>query len=531
MRCVVEPGRSLRLFRLAVLASISVAAVGCSSDTHRFESDNPFGSQQPRRLRSEVTGSVPQQRRRACRARRCRRRNARARSADAAGRRSAPPAARRGMASYQPRSRPARDVTGSVAARPAGRRASPAGTGRAAPPITVQQGETIDGLVTRYGVPAVRDRRGQQSAERLGAAARPAPGHPEIRGRPAARSPRAAANAPRMRRRRAIAAPRRPRGGQHVHIVAPGETLMKLSRQYNKPLVEIARANNIAPHTLVKVGDRIVIPGVRGAAAAPRPQPMPRSRRRSQPAPQSPQPQRRPPRRRSRPRPRRARDARRPRDVVTPAAQSPEPPKAKPDVTAAMPTFRWPVRGRVIAGFGPKPTGQQNDGINVAVPEGTPIKAAEDGVVAYAGNELKSYGNLVLVRHANGYVTAYAHASEIMVKRDDTDQARPGDRQVRPDRQRDRAATALRDPQGRDAGRSDAVPRQGRRRRSGHVVIPGAYRGYRRARAEALSAAASRRAVRPDPARIATPRGRSASRAWSPIPAPRGAARRRRPES
>jgi hypothetical protein len=53
------------------------------------------------------------------------------------------------------------------------------------------------------------------------------------------------------------------------------------------------------------------------------------------------------------------------------------------------------------------------------VPEGTPIRAAEDGVVAYAGNELKTYGNLVLVRHANGYVTAYAHASEILVKRDD----------------------------------------------------------------------------------------------------------------
>ena len=77
------------------------------------------------------------------------------------------------------------------------------------------------------------------------------------------------------------------------------------------------------------------------------------------------------------------------------------------------------MRGRVIAGFGRKPNGQQNDGINLAVPEGTAVKAAEDGVVAYAGNELKGYGNLVLVRHANGYVTAYAHASEIMVKRDD----------------------------------------------------------------------------------------------------------------
>jgi len=78
------------------------------------------------------------------------------------------------------------------------------------------------------------------------------------------------------------------------------------------------------------------------------------------------------------------------------------------------------VRGRVIAGFGPSTNGLQNDGINLAVPEGTAVRAAEEGVVAYAGNELKDYGNLVLVRHANGLVTAYAHASEILVKRGDT---------------------------------------------------------------------------------------------------------------
>ena len=88
--------------------------------------------------------------------------------------------------------------------------------------------------------------------------------------------------------------------------------------------------------------------------------------------------------------------------------------------SGAMPSFRWPVRGRVIAGFGSKPNGTQNDGINLAVPEGTPIKAADDGVVAYAGNELKGYGNLVLIQHSNGFVSAYAHASELMVKRGDT---------------------------------------------------------------------------------------------------------------
>ena len=79
--------------------------------------------------------------------------------------------------------------------------------------------------------------------------------------------------------------------------------------------------------------------------------------------------------------------------------------------------FRWPVRGRVISGFGKKASGERNDGINLAVPEGTSVKAAEDGEVIYSGNELKSYGNLILVRHPNGWVSAYAHNSELKVKR------------------------------------------------------------------------------------------------------------------
>ena len=87
---------------------------------------------------------------------------------------------------------------------------------------------------------------------------------------------------------------------------------------------------------------------------------------------------------------------------------------------AGAPGMRWPVRGKVISGFGPKANGLKNEGINIAVPEGTSIRAADSGVVAYAGNELKGYGNLVLIRHENGYVTAYAHAKELFVKRGDT---------------------------------------------------------------------------------------------------------------
>jgi murein DD-endopeptidase MepM/ murein hydrolase activator NlpD len=78
--------------------------------------------------------------------------------------------------------------------------------------------------------------------------------------------------------------------------------------------------------------------------------------------------------------------------------------------------MRWPVRGKVISGFG-KGSGRSNDGIDIAVPEGTPIKAAENGVVIYAGDGLKDFGNTVLVRHDDGLVTVYGHASELEVKR------------------------------------------------------------------------------------------------------------------
>src|SRR6185312_15667379 len=90
---------------------------------------------------------------------------------------------------------------------------------------------------------------------------------------------------------------------------------------------------------------------------------------------------------------------------------------AAPDATGVG-KMRWPVRGRVITGFG-KGSGRSNDGIDIAVPEGTPVKAAENGVVIYAGDGLKEFGNTVLVRHEDGLVTVYGHASELKVARGD----------------------------------------------------------------------------------------------------------------
>ncbi len=208
-----------------------------------------------------------------------------------------------------------------------------------------------------------------------------------------------------------------------VHVVAPGETLTSIARLYGKSRPEIAKANKIDAYAIVRVGQRLAIPGIRQAqvksaanASASQPAAKPAA---PAAAPQAAKP-----------------DAAKPQGaapqkvvaahgtatarLATPVSDAPEATaSATSEMTGAVPSFRWPARGRVIAGFGAKVNGAANDGLNLAVPEGTSVKAAEDGVVAYAGNELKGYGNLVLVRHSNGFVTAYAHASEVMVKRGD----------------------------------------------------------------------------------------------------------------
>lgn len=81
--------------------------------------------------------------------------------------------------------------------------------------------------------------------------------------------------------------------------------------------------------------------------------------------------------------------------------------------------FVWPVQGKVIGAFGSSKEGLKNDGINIAAPLGAPVVAAADGTVAYAGNELRGFGNMVLIRHDGGYVTAYAHNANLLVKKGD----------------------------------------------------------------------------------------------------------------
>jgi murein DD-endopeptidase MepM/ murein hydrolase activator NlpD len=327
---------------------------------------------------------------------------------------SAPNAAAHSPAAYNPA--PGPEITGSVAAPPSIVR-KPTSSGQwswdGGTAITVAPGETVDGIARRHGVPAAAimeaNNLASPSAIRAGqrlvipryASSGAAPithsAAPVATAAPVLTAPAAPKPAPALA---AIAGPHAAAPiNPAVHVVAPGDTLTKIAHQYGKSVADIAKANNILPSGKIAIGDRIIIPGTRVSSAKPEGDQVA--------AP-------------SKPTGNKIAANAVPAQSASMVTQTADTPGTDTAVKAdATPGFRWPVRGRIIAGFGPKPNGQQNDGIDVAVPENTPVKAAEDGEVAYAGNELKGYGNLVLVRHPNGYVTAYAHAKELLVKRGD----------------------------------------------------------------------------------------------------------------
>jgi murein DD-endopeptidase MepM/ murein hydrolase activator NlpD len=373
--------------RLVALSLLGLGLVGCSADTQRFDS-NPFAANNAPPA-GDVTGSVPHHPTAKIETRPLPQTTA-----------QLPPPTRppvsgtgvaggaKGMASYQPGNR---DITGSVRG-PAARRATAKWDWNGGTAIIVVRGDTVNTLAHRYGVPASAIMQANNISNPNGL-------HPGQRIVIPRYHAVASASAPRPAPSGGIRAAARTRG--NVHVVAPGETLMMLSRRYHVSLVTLARVNNIPPSTLLKIGDRIVIPGAqRAAPVAAVPHTVPPARQHVVAA-ESPHVAR----------------------TVTPSSEQPKPHKAAiktAEPAGTLPSFRWPVRGRIISAYGPKPNGQKNDGINLAVPEGTPIKAAEGGLVVYVGNELKGYGNLVLLRHGNGFVTAYAHNSKILVKRGET---------------------------------------------------------------------------------------------------------------
>jgi murein DD-endopeptidase MepM/ murein hydrolase activator NlpD len=367
--------------RVAVLALVGVAVAGCENSA-RFDS-NPFALNRDA-SRQDITGSIT------------------SRPASNASVVSQPlpepsrlatvasagtaPYGERGFAAYRP-SAPASDVTDSAPARHTSP-AKPAGhwTWDGGSAVTVGRGETLAAIARRSGVPAyaIMQTNGISNPDMI---------------RPGQRLvvPRYAYDTHHTPK----PAPAAKRTAENVHIVAPGEGLMQIARSNGVTLAALARANNLEPFSKLKMGDRLTIPGGRKLAArhAPAPKVVP---------PRAPAPEKVAsiPTQHAR--------------LAKPEVRETKSVAHKAEPAGGIPSFRWPVKGRIISGFGPRLNGSQNDGINLAVPEGTPIKATDDGVVAYAGNELKGYGNLVLIRHSGGFVSAYANASKLLVKRGDT---------------------------------------------------------------------------------------------------------------
>ena len=311
----------------------------------------------------------------------------------------------RGLSSYAPPSRPPIETTATVAPRSVAAARPPASAGTT---IIVGTSDTLDILAKRHNVPAaaILQANGYKGPRAL------SPGQQLIIPRQTASvaTPAPALAPPASKLAAAAARPSR------VHVVNRGDTLMSIARRNQVPVAELAKANNLDRSAKLSLGMKLTVPGSKSAAVAPAAQPVAAAPAQPVAAVAAPAtklaavggP------------PQSARLAQATTNVVE---EKPvvEAASVKPsEATGALPTFRWPVRGKVITSYGAKTNGKSNDGINLAVPEGTPVKAAEDGVVAYSGNELKGYGNLVLVRHSNGYVTAYAHASELLVKRGDT---------------------------------------------------------------------------------------------------------------
>ena len=194
-----------------------------------------------------------------------------------------------------------------------------------------------------------------------------------------------------------------------MHTVTGGETLFSLGRKYGVSPYAIADLNGLPNDTYLNVGQSLRIPSGRGKMIVTKVPAVEESGQvvsNDEPSETDEAP---------------------PSLVLKKPVLDEEVPIVRPvpqqttglDATPGMGSMRWPVKGKIISEYGAKPNGLKNEGINIAVPEGTGIRAAESGVVAYAGNELKGYGNLVLIRHEGGWVTAYAHAKELFVKRGD----------------------------------------------------------------------------------------------------------------
>lgn len=374
MRKQVFAGRGSLLSRVAAVSLIGGLVAACSSETSRF-SDNPFSN--------PFNGGAG---------------NAQVASAPVAPQPGYAPASQPGGYGAPP-AQPAQPYQ-PVASVGGGGWTANGGT-----PITVSQGDNLTSISNRYGVPAnaILSANGLTSPSQVAAGSNIV--IPIYSANAVAGSRMAAAPAP-------VVAPTRPVVQPPVQVAsntlnhatkAPANTLNNAKQVADAKIA--ATQKNTQSAIQKPLNQPVAVAKTQAAAAKTQVAQVKAA------APQKLQP------------PMQASVIEPPKTVAA-AAPAPAPVQFAPrdaEQTASLQSssqsnaeFRWPAKGRVISGFG---SGGGNEGINIAVPEGTPVRATESGVVTFAGDDVKSYGNLVLIKHDNGYISAYAHNGSLNVKR------------------------------------------------------------------------------------------------------------------
>ncbi|KAB0681980.1 peptidoglycan DD-metalloendopeptidase family protein [Aureimonas leprariae] len=483
---VLKTGR-LRFARTVALVALTALGAGCSADATRFDSFYTGAVPQPQRpvpqggIDQTSTGSVGQ--------------NARQPLYDGSSGSlppasqdygqnypqggnqggsiqratlappSAPSAVTASAAQPRPYTPPAAAMEQPAPVRAASAAPAKAGWSASGNTVTLREGETLDTISNRYGVPvkALMSANGLTSASDAVAGRQIAIPTYSYGERPAARAVADAGGAQQLgappQTLRAPSASRSVAAATPGHvIVESGDSLMGIARRSGVTVAELKAANGMTGDS-VRIGQKLTLPGgamepKRVASLDPRegmaskPAVKPAAKAVAETAEKQPKPYQAPAV--QKPAEEKA-AAKAPATETKPAAQ----PKvvasaasAKEETVAAAPVkeaapattiadeetkeaaaapsstgidqFRWPVQGRVLKRFGDKDGTRRNDGLDISVPRGTPVKAAENGVVIYAGDGLKEFGNTVLVRHDNGLVTVYGHADDLKVKRGET---------------------------------------------------------------------------------------------------------------
>ncbi|CAN5153755.1 hypothetical protein BH11PSE2_BH11PSE2_05090 [soil metagenome] len=218
-----------------------------------------------------------------------------------------------------------------------------------------------------------------------------------------------------------------------AYVVNAGDTMFSIAKRFNVTAEALAKANGLKAGAAIKPGQKITLPSgfkdkgpVMVASAAPEvsvprpyvapamPTPQPPAPRPPAPTPQAP-PVAQPPVNSTRPNP----PAPPPGPTAAPIIERGAAASAGQVRAAGAGKFIWPIRGRVLSCFGVRADGGKNDGVNIAAPMGASVRASAGGEVIYAGDALKEFGNLVLIQHSDGFVTAYGYMSKILVKMKD----------------------------------------------------------------------------------------------------------------